>query len=280
VPAGGGGAASTGADADGVDGYDLVGDLEGDGSDVEATESDHDLDSNPDLDAADTDDDADTVDLDACVSGKKKRKFKPLKWVKRRLGGAGKSGSSNLTVPGSAGNVAVAVGGGGGGDSGGGAAAERGLDVAARKDSVAGLLGKRRGRGTSVRDKHSNAMVSLERKLSFRSSPKELTDRNIIWQESEEEAAERKNSLKAILKRRLSQRLSLREMLDKKILHFDEYVDVYQTWGGHHYDRTGDKPWCALTMADKIAIKAELNAFKASEMEVHDESKKHTRFHK
>ena len=43
---------------------------------------------------------------------------------------------------------------------------------------------------------------------------------------------------------------------------------------------TGPRPWCHLTTPDKIAIKNELNDFKANEMAVHAESRKHTRFHK
>ena len=43
--------------------------------------------------------------------------------------------------------------------------------------------------------------------------------------------------------------------------------------------RTGDKPWTRLSIPDKIAIKKELNEFKAEEMEVHEHSKKNTRFH-
>lgn len=45
----------------------------------------------------------------------------------------------------------------------------------------------------------------------------------------------------------------------------------------HDYDRRADKPWTRLTTKDKAAIRKELNEFKSSEMEVHQESKHLTR---
>ena len=74
------------------------------------------------------------------------------------------------------------------------------------------------------------------------------------------------------------------------------------------YDRTADKPWTRLTQQDKVTevwwrfsdsftphwspgvfcfvscvqalIRRELNQFKAAEMEVHEESRHRTRFHR
>lgn len=46
----------------------------------------------------------------------------------------------------------------------------------------------------------------------------------------------------------------------------------------HDYDRRADKPWTRLTTKDKAAIRKELNEFKSSEMEVHQESKHLTRY--
>ena len=46
------------------------------------------------------------------------------------------------------------------------------------------------------------------------------------------------------------------------------------------YDRKGDKPWTRLTPAEKALIRKELNDFKATEMDVHAESRIYTRFHR
>ena len=44
------------------------------------------------------------------------------------------------------------------------------------------------------------------------------------------------------------------------------------------YDRRAEKPWTRLTPQDKAAIRKELNEFKSTEMEVHQESKQYTRY--
>ena len=46
----------------------------------------------------------------------------------------------------------------------------------------------------------------------------------------------------------------------------------------HEYDRRADKPWTRLTPRDKAAIRKELNDFKSTEMEVHEDSRHLTRF--
>ena len=48
----------------------------------------------------------------------------------------------------------------------------------------------------------------------------------------------------------------------KKILKFEEYVDVYEVPNG--YDRKADKPWTKLTPEDKASIRKELNEYKVS----------------
>ena len=58
---------------------------------------------------------------------------------------------------------------------------------------------------------------------------------------------------------------------------FSDYIDVLDC---EEYDRTADKPWTRLTPRDKATIRRELNEFKSSEMEVHQESRHMTRFHK
>lgn len=59
-----------------------------------------------------------------------------------------------------------------------------------------------------------------------------------------------------------------------QIIRFNDYIEVTQA---HDYDRRADKPWTRLTTKDKAAIRKELNEFKSSEMEVHQESKHLTR---
>eukprot|EP00041_Stephanoeca_diplocostata_P033695 m.1119356 g.1119356 ORF g.1119356 m.1119356 type:complete len:575 (-) comp24390_c0_seq2:2011-3735(-) len=137
-----------------------------------------------------------------------------------------------------------------------------------------------RGLGRIGSVKGSAVQKQLERRISLRSNKDELAQKNIFREETEEEASERKASLKAILKRRLSQRTSVKELKEKKILQFDQYVDVFQTYTGGEYYRGGPRPWTRLTTADKIRIKKELNDFKHDEMDVHPDSAKFTRFHK
>jgi hypothetical protein len=47
----------------------------------------------------------------------------------------------------------------------------------------------------------------------------------------------------------LSQRPTVAELLARKILRFNEYVEVTDA---HDYDRRADKPWTKLTPADKV----------------------------
>ena len=41
------------------------------------------------------------------------------------------------------------------------------------------------------------------------------------------------------------------ELLARKILRFNEYVEVTDA---HDYDRRADKPWTKLTPADKVSV--------------------------
>lgn len=59
-----------------------------------------------------------------------------------------------------------------------------------------------------------------------------------------------------------------------QIIRFNDYIEVTQA---HEYDRRADKPWTRLTPKDKAAIRKELNEFKSSEMEVHEDSRHLTR---
>ncbi|KAF7649218.1 hypothetical protein LDENG_00144940 [Lucifuga dentata] len=117
----------------------------------------------------------------------------------------------------------------------------------------------------------------LVRRLSQRPRPEELEQRNILKQKNEVEEQEAKQEIKKRLSRKLSVRPTVAELVARRILCFNEYVEVTDA---KDYDRRADKPWTRLTPADKAAIRKELNEFKSREMEVHEDSKQFTRFHR
>uniref|UniRef100_A0A8C0D2W2 Phosphatase and actin regulator n=1 Tax=Balaenoptera musculus TaxID=9771 RepID=A0A8C0D2W2_BALMU len=119
--------------------------------------------------------------------------------------------------------------------------------------------------------------TELVRRLSQRPTTEELEQRNILKQKNEEEEQEAKMELKRRLSRKLSLRPTVAELQARRILRFNEYVEVTDS---PDYDRRADKPWARLTPADKAAIRKELNEFKSTEMEVHEESRQFTRFHR
>nr|XP_056708623.1 phosphatase and actin regulator 2 [Euleptes europaea] len=119
--------------------------------------------------------------------------------------------------------------------------------------------------------------TKLVRRLSQRPTSEELEQRNILKQKNEEEEQEAKRELKRSLSRKLSLRPTVAELQARRILRFHEYVEVTDS---PDYDRRADKPWARLTPADKAAIRKELNEFKSTEMEVHEESRHFTRFHR
>ncbi|KAM5164720.1 phosphatase and actin regulator 2 [Mantella aurantiaca] len=119
--------------------------------------------------------------------------------------------------------------------------------------------------------------TKLVRRLSQRPTSEELEQRNILKQKNEEEEQEARKELKRRLTRKLSLRPSVAELQARRILRFNEYVEVTDSLD---YDRRADKPWARLTPADKAAIRKELNEFKSTEMEVHEESRQFTRFHR
>ncbi|XP_069051553.1 phosphatase and actin regulator 4B isoform X4 [Lepisosteus oculatus] len=118
---------------------------------------------------------------------------------------------------------------------------------------------------------------TLTRRLSQRPTPEELEQRNILQPKNEADRQAEKREIKRRLTRKLSQRPTVAELQARKILRFHEYVEVTDA---HDYDRRADKPWTKLTPADKAAIRKELNEFKSSEMEVHEDSRIYTRFHR
>ncbi|XP_068794659.1 phosphatase and actin regulator 2 isoform X19 [Struthio camelus] len=119
--------------------------------------------------------------------------------------------------------------------------------------------------------------TKLVRRLSQRPTTEELEQRNILKQKNEEEEQEAKREIKRKLSRKLSLRPTVAELQARRILRFNEYVEVTDS---PDYDRRADKPWARLTPADKAAIRKELNEFKSTEMEVHEESRQFTRFHR
>ncbi|XP_069000537.1 phosphatase and actin regulator 2 isoform X5 [Embiotoca jacksoni] len=117
----------------------------------------------------------------------------------------------------------------------------------------------------------------LVRRLSQRPTTDELEQRNILKQKNDAEQQEARREIKRRLSRKLSVRPTVAELVARRILCFNEYVEVTDA---KDYDRRADKPWTRLTPADKAAIRKELNEFKTREMEVHEDSKQFTRFHR
>lgn len=83
-----------------------------------------------------------------------------------------------------------------------------------------------------------------------------------------------KEEKKRYLLRKLSFRPTAEELKEKKIIRFNDYIELTQA---HDYDRRADKPWTRLTPKDKAAIRKELNEFKSSEMAIHEGSRHLTR---
>uniref|UniRef100_H3D953 Phosphatase and actin regulator 4 n=1 Tax=Tetraodon nigroviridis TaxID=99883 RepID=H3D953_TETNG len=119
--------------------------------------------------------------------------------------------------------------------------------------------------------------TTLTRRLSQRPTAEELKQRNILQAKNEADRRLERYEIKRRLTRKLSQRPTVAELQARKILRFHEYVETTEA---EDYDRRADKPWTKLTPADKAAIRKELNEFKSSEMEVHEESRIYTRFHR
>ncbi|XP_030013598.1 phosphatase and actin regulator 4B isoform X3 [Sphaeramia orbicularis] len=119
--------------------------------------------------------------------------------------------------------------------------------------------------------------TALTRRLSQRPTVEELEQRNILQPKNQADRQAEVREIKRRLTRKLSQRPTVAELQARKILRFHEYVEVTDA---QDYDRRADKPWTKLTPADKAAIRKELNDYKSTEMEVHEESRIYTRFHR
>uniref|UniRef100_A0A8C7WTE6 Phosphatase and actin regulator 4 n=1 Tax=Oryzias sinensis TaxID=183150 RepID=A0A8C7WTE6_9TELE len=116
--------------------------------------------------------------------------------------------------------------------------------------------------------------TALSRRLSQRPTAEELEQRNILQPKNQADRQAEVREIKRRLTRKLSQRPTVAELQARKILRFHEYVEVTDA---QDYDRRADKPWTKLTPADKAAIRKELNDYKSTEMEVHEESRIYTR---
>merc|ERR1712165_58500 len=114
--------------------------------------------------------------------------------------------------------------------------------------------------------------AKLIRRLSLRPSPEELEKRNTI-----EDLKREREEKKRYLLRKLSFRPTIEELKNRKIIKFNDYIEVTPC---HEYDRRADKPWTRLTPKDKANIRKELNDYKSAEMDVHDDSRHLTRFHR
>ncbi|XP_023836015.1 phosphatase and actin regulator 4B isoform X6 [Salvelinus sp. IW2-2015] len=137
-----------------------------------------------------------------------------------------------------------------------------------------GLTWQSREQWDAIRTQIGSA---LTRRLSQRPSAEELEQRNILQPKNQVDRQAEVREIKRRLTRKLSQRPTVAELQARKILRFHEYVEVTTA---NDYDRRADKPWTKLTPADKAAIRKELNDFKSSEMEVHEDSRIYTRFHR
>uniref|UniRef100_A0A3B5R5B5 Phosphatase and actin regulator 4 n=1 Tax=Xiphophorus maculatus TaxID=8083 RepID=A0A3B5R5B5_XIPMA len=142
------------------------------------------------------------------------------------------------------------------------------------QENQEGMSWSNREQWVAVRNKIG---TTLTRRLSQRPTAEELEQRNILQAKNETDRRLERSEIKRRLTRKLSQRPTVAELQARKILRFHE--DVESTHA-EDYDRRADKPWTKLTPADKAAIRKELNDFKSTEMEVHEESKIYTRYHR
>ncbi|XP_077431511.1 phosphatase and actin regulator 4B isoform X6 [Vanacampus margaritifer] len=138
----------------------------------------------------------------------------------------------------------------------------------------AGLTWQSREQWEAIRTQIGTA---LTRRLSQRPTAEELEQRNILQPKNQADRQAEVREIKRRLTRKLSQRPTVAELQARKILRFHEYVEVTDA---QDYDRRADKPWTKLTPADKAAIRKELNDYKSTEMEVHEESRIYTRYHR
>uniref|UniRef100_A0A7M4DXG5 Phosphatase and actin regulator n=1 Tax=Crocodylus porosus TaxID=8502 RepID=A0A7M4DXG5_CROPO len=110
---------------------------------------------------------------------------------------------------------------------------------------------------------------TLAIKLGNRPSKKELEDKNILQRTSEEERQEIRHQIGTKLVRRLSQRPTTEELEQRNILKQKNEEEEQEA-----------RRELKRRLSRKAAIRKELNEFKSTEMEVHEESRQFTRFHR
>ncbi|KAL5248151.1 hypothetical protein ACHWQZ_G017354 [Mnemiopsis leidyi] len=116
--------------------------------------------------------------------------------------------------------------------------------------------------------------INLQRRLSCRPTVDELRQKNILRDSDTDRKTEK---LKSDLSNKLARRPTMKELATRNILQFIDLVEVLDV---ELVDRQADKPWTRLTAEDKARIRQELNEYKSTEMEVHEESRHRTRFHR
>lgn len=159
-----------------------------------------------------------------------------------------------------------------------------------RSDSLARLISQRPSKDELVERnilseltdqdrRHAKTVIgnTLDRRLSLRPTTEDLENMHILLKKTPDEIAQEKEEKKIILLRKLSFRPTIGELKERKIIKFNDYVEVTEV---DLYDRKADKPWTRLTPKDKAAIRKELNEFKSTEMAVHEDSRHLTRFHR
>ncbi|KAJ3213716.1 hypothetical protein HDU67_002557 [Dinochytrium kinnereticum] len=102
-------------------------------------------------------------------------------------------------------------------------------------------------------------------------------DPSIIEAQEKLRRAQLENSLEG----KLRNRPDIDELRDKQIIHFNETVEVLPTFRKSEYNRKpdGNATFRKLTPQMKIQIREELNTFKKTEMNVHEQSLRNTCFH-
>ncbi|XP_050805590.1 phosphatase and actin regulator 2 isoform X4 [Gopherus flavomarginatus] len=106
---------------------------------------------------------------------------------------------------------------------------------------------------------------TLAIKLGNRPSKKELEDKNILQRTSEEERQEIRHQIGTKLVRRLSQRPTTEELEQRNILKQKNAEEEQEA-----------RRELKRSLSRKAAIRKELNEFKSTEMEVHEESRQFT----
>eukprot|EP01135_Chromosphaera_perkinsii_P005570 Nk52_evm119s352 gene=Nk52_evmTU119s352 len=131
----------------------------------------------------------------------------------------------------------------------------------------------------------TNRVRKLSNHLIVRPPKSVLKQRNILKKDEVEapiqEAADKLARMNIMhnLNEKIKRRPSVQELQERNILRFDEVVVVGVALSPVMYNRRSSKSWTRLTGQEKASIRQELNEFK-SNMDVHEESRQYTRFHK